>query len=175
MATNCFTPVDYTIPCYGISGIQKAYLALYNDTSFSVVVGASASNPNMITSFSGTSSFYAIQQDKQQGSLTTNANYTPINGSVCYDHVLELTFIYSNQLVIDQINGYGKQRVRGIVLDSNGLYWMVGLVNGLSPSAGAGGPGKAYTDVNGFVMTLTGTEASMPIQVSPTALTGWIF
>ena len=166
---SCLITSGYTLPCKGISGIQAVYIGNWNGTAMTYIYG-SASNPNEITAFGGTTqSFYTFQQEIETGSLTETGNFNPQNGTAYYDQVVEITVYNITQPLIDQVNNLGRGRWRIIVLDSNGNYFLIGKVNPVNVSAVAGGPGKAFADVNGFTITFTGKEYDVLTQITSSA------
>lgn len=166
---SCLITGGYTLPCKGISGIQAVYIGNWNGSAMTYTMG-SASNPNLITGLAGvTQSFYTFQQEIEQGSLTETGNFNPQNGTAYYDQVVEITVMQPTQLLVDKVNQLGQGRWRIIILDSNANYWLVGQVNPVSVTAVAGGPGKAYADLNGFTITFTGKELNILTQLTSTA------
>ena len=55
-------------------------------------------------------------------------------------------------IIISQAN------LSAIVKDQRGEYWLLGFQNGIRVSAGAMNTGKAFGDLNGVTITLTGKE-----------------
>jgi len=51
-----------------------------------------------------------------------------------------------------------KGRFLVLVKDQNGIYKLYGIENGIRLTEGAGGTGKALTDLNGATITLQGKE-----------------
>jgi len=56
-----------------------------------------------------------------------------------------------------------------IVETQNGVYWWVGLKNGANLTASTAGAGKAYGDLNGYNITITGSEPLLANELSSTA------
>lgn len=165
----CILSSGYSIPCKGIAGVQEVYIGTWNDGSLTYTIGTSSSL-NQITAFGGaTVSFYRFQQQIESGSLTETGNFNVQNGTAYYDQVVEITTYTTNQTLIDQVNILGRGVWRIIVLDVNGNYFLVGKTNPVNVTGVAGGLGKAYGDLNGFTITMTGKEADVLTQVTTAA------
>jgi hypothetical protein len=52
----------------------------------------------------------------------------------------------------------GQKQLVLVVLDTNGNYWLFGLVEGVYVTAMEGGSGTAKADQNGYTITFTATE-----------------
>ena len=166
---SCLLTSGYALPCKGIAGIQAVYIGNWNNT-LAYTYGTFSGIGNVITAFTGgTSSFYTFQQEIEQGSFIETGNYNPQNGTAYYDQVVEITVFNMTQTLNDQVNALGRGRSRILVLDQNGNYFLVGLVNPVNVSGVAAGAGKAFADLNGYTITFTGKEYSLATQVSPTA------
>lgn len=171
-ASSCVLSGGYLVPCKGIAGIQEIYIMAYNGSTASnglgYTIGASASNLNQITAFTGAtgSGFYQFQQELETGSVTPTANINPQNGTAYYDQVVEITVTNITQTLIDKVDTLGRGRWRILILDQNGNYFLVGKSNPVSVTGVTGGFGKALGDPQGFIITFTGKEYSVFTQVT---------
>jgi hypothetical protein len=167
----CILSGGYSVGCKTISGIQEVYIGTYNGgATASGGLGYVTDANGQITSFVGTtSSFYRFQQPIETGSVTVNGNFNEQNGTAYWDQVAEITISGVTQSTINQVDALGKGRWRILILDQNGNYTLMGKVNPVTVTAGTGGLGKAYADLNGFVITFTGKEFDVLTQVSSSA------
>jgi hypothetical protein len=171
---NCPIAYGYTIPCKASGGIQSVWIGTYN-SGLLYTVDSSApgitSSYNTITGFSGsTSSFYKFEAQLETASVVEAGGFSNENGTAFYTQTVEITLHNMSQALVEQINILGKGRWRIIVLDQNGLYWLVGKQNPVNVSASTPGLGKAYGDLNGSVITFIGKEPEPIRQVSSAAL-----
>ena len=55
--------------------------------------------------------------------------------------------------------------LKGIVLDSNGKYWLLGYDYPITASAATGNTGTAFADFNGYNITLTDNSREFPFEI----------
>lgn len=164
--TNCLLTSGYTLNCRNIAGVQAIYIGTWNGAS--MTYGATADGS--IISFGGaTVSFYTFQQDLEQGSFVDAGQYSVENGTAFYEQTCEITVTPLTQALSNQIATLGQGRWRILILDQQGLYWLMGKTNPVSVSAATPGLGKAYGDLHGAVITFTGKEQAPIVQVSSAA------
>ena len=159
--TGCSLTTGYTLGCRGISGIQAVWIAPWTLTPIDSTYDASGSI-NAFT-IAASASFLKFEQDLEQGSLTEAGNFNAQTGTAYYDQIVEITIFNTNdtgdnQTLANQVATLGRSRWRILVLDTNGVYYLVGKQNPVMVTAVAGGPGKTYADVNGYTITFTGKE-----------------
>ena len=53
------------------------------------------------------------------------------------------------------------------VLDANDNVWALGVQNGVQVTAGSASSGTARADLNGYLLTISGSESSLPLLVTP--------
>lgn len=170
----CPITYGYSVPCKSSGGIQAIYIGQYN-SGLTYSLDASApgitSSYNTITGFGGaTSSFYKFEAQLETASLVEAGGFSNENGTAFYTQTAEITVHGLNQALIEQISILGKGRWRIIILDQNGLYWLMGKQNPVNVTGSTPGLGKAYGDLNGAIITFEGKEPEPIRQVSSTAV-----
>ena len=68
----------------------------------------------------------------------------------------------------------GQSTLIAIVKNNDGTYFLLGETNGLELSAGSYSSGTAYTDLNGWSITLSGGESAPSKEVDSTVITASI-
>lgn len=58
------------------------------------------------------------------------------------------------------------QNVAVVVVDQNGMYWGLGIDNPVTLTAGTANTGTAYSDANGYNITLTDMSRYLPMAVT---------
>lgn len=152
---SCLLNTGYALGCRdSIGGISLAYVGNF-DAGQTYVLDVD----NNITSATGSLvSYYTFEQEMETGSFNQEGAFSVENGTVFFTQNLALTFhkndadLRNTLLVLSQAN------LSAIVKDQRGEYWLLGFQNGVRVSAGAMNTGKAFGDLNGVTITLTGKE-----------------
>ena len=94
-------------------------------------------------------------------------------GTTFYNQILTLVLSRretTKRTFIDKLIASQKQLIL-VILDSNNLYWIVGISEGSYVTAIDGGTGTAKADANGYTITFTAMEPIQAFEVDPSALT----
>lgn len=162
----CLITSGYTLQCRdNIGGVQNVYIGNFNGSSMTYTVAT-----NSITAFAGaTVSFYTFQQPLETASFEQAGNYSTENGTSFYTQTVNITLQKLNNTSSALINTLGQGTWRIMVLDQNGVYWLIGAQNGARVSASTPNTGKALGDLNGAVITFEAKEPITAYQVSSAA------
>ena len=125
---------------------------------------------------SGATQFYEIQTNKNVCNFTESVAIDLNNGTTFFNQVVSIILSRRETTKRDFIEKLvaGQKQLMLIVLDSNGIYWLFGQVEGAYVTAIEGGSGTAKADANGYTITLTAMEADQAYQVDPTIISGLI-
>jgi len=165
----CLLTSGYPLQCKSISGVYAFYISNWT-SNLTYTLGTASPTLNQITTFTaGTSSAYTFYQTQETGSMINTGNSNIQNGTIYYDQAIEFTLFNPTQTLIDIITLLGQGRVRVIVQDNNGNYFQMGLNNPMEMSALTGGLGKAYGDLYGYTITITGKEKAPMVQITTAA------
>jgi hypothetical protein len=110
--------------------------------------------------------FWVYQMEKSDADFTETLTSSVDNGTAFYQQVLNATLKKMTAAQRNNLEKLAKNRVMVIVKDRNGLYWIAGRTNGLDMTAGTTQTGRAFGDLNGHTLTLTGMEAAKAEQVT---------
>ena len=164
---SCLLTSGYSIACREQAGVQKVFIGTWNDTALGEQYG---SDGLTIGTFSGaTVSFYTFQQTIETANYTSAAEINNENNAIQYAQTLEITLTNLTASLVNQIKILGQGVWRIILLDKNGMYWLMGLNGPVQVSAIASGLGKAGTDLNGATLTFTSKEVQPLVAVAPSA------
>lgn len=132
------------------------------------------SDDKVSTIATGTAKFKKYAFERNTGSMTSNYQISPENGTrfVTTDLVLvfnrmettkrvEMTALAQNDLVL-------------IVKDANGKYWLLGKDEPVRATAGDGLTGTARADRNGYSITLQDNSVEMPYEVDAATINGLV-
>ena len=137
-----------------VGGVEAIYIANFSNvqsyTASSGVVSA-------ITMVPGTR-FYTFQLEKENATYENKMNGSLENGTTFFDSTLTFTMKKLSASMKNSIKTLGQSRLVVIVKDNNGVYFVMGLTKGADCLESTMTSGKAYGDMNGATMTITGKE-----------------
>lgn len=118
--------------------------------------------------------FNTYQLRKQTANMLTTINTSDENGTTFYqtDTVFNIPKMEAAKRLELLALAVGNMVV--IVRDNNGLYWIMGLENPVTLTAGTAGTGTAFGDANQYSYTLTELNTVAPREVTQAILTGII-
>lgn len=159
----CALTTGFALDCRdGVGGIKEIYI-----TELANIAGATLT-AGVITALTGAvAKMQTYALDKEFASATEKINNNDANGTVFYDQTVKLklkklTTVKRNELRLAVQNLLGV-----MILDRNGVYWMLGYENGLTLS-GDGVTGNGMGDFNGYDLTLVGKEGQPMYEVDGT-------
>lgn len=169
MANTCSPNSVYTLPCRASGGIQSVYVGTWNGTNLGYIYDSGTSS-GAIAGFTGsTVSFYQFEQPTQTAGYSEAGTGNVQNGTFFVEGTLTVTLQQMTQAITNILNTLGAAKLRVIILDQNGNYWLMGKVNPVYVNTTAGGLGTAFGDLNGQVVTFTSDEPSFITQVDTAA------
>jgi len=144
---------------------------------FTPLVGQSAdpAPPNTNQTVS-TYMFFEFKTNKNVCNFTESANVDMTNGSTFFNQVVTLVLSKRETTKRNAIKKLvdGQKQLIIVVLDSNGSYWLFGLVEGSYLTADEGGSGTAKADANGYTLTFTAMEVEQAYEIAPAAITPYL-
>lgn len=158
----CLLNTGYTLGCRdSIGGISLAYIGNFDADQLYTIDGNN--NINGVTG--STVSYYTFEQEMETGSFTQEGAYSTENGTVYFTQNLSLVFHKNDGNMRNQLLILSQANLSVIVKDQRGEYWLVGKQNGVRVTAGAMNTGKAFGDLNGVTITLTGKEPEPAFRI----------
>jgi len=140
---------------------------------FTPTLGAIGSIPsNSGNSTVSTSIFYEFEFNRNTSSYEESPTVNLENGTTYFNQIVRLMLQRresSKREAIEKLTA-GQKKLQGIVLDSNGLYWLFGLQDGLYATEIGGGSGTAKTDMNGYQIVLTSEESVQAFECTSGAV-----
>jgi len=171
MPTNCAIIQGYEIPCRNsVGGISEIYLTeIENKVSLTSASG-------IITAFTLSSGkkFWTFKMEKENAEFTEKIVPSVENGTVYYEQEVKFSMKQLSASNRNNIRQIVQNRLFIIVKDNNGVYWLLGEVNGCDLGASDGKTGKAMGDLNGYSLTFMGKEPSPAQQVTGALMTALV-
>ncbi len=143
----------------GVGSISKIYIVGGGEiTGFTE--NATQEITGMTSSTTGTT-LYTFELKRGTSSLTQTINKSYENGTLFFEQVLNIVLYKMdkdkrNQILLLAINDF----LQVIAVDSNGIQYFLGLVNGVTLS-GTTETGTALADRNGMSLVFTGQEPEL--------------
>jgi len=96
-------------------------------------------------------------------------NHSVENGTNFWEQAVSLIFTKNDSALRNSLKLLAQSTLLVIVKDQNGKYWVVGEQNGADLTASTQSAGKAYGDLNGSTVTITGKEPCPAREISQAA------
>jgi len=148
-------------PCKdSVGGLKNVYFIDYGTLG---AADYNSVNTDTIDSFAGpsTGTLTAYKYElKGTSSFETTITSSRENGTTFYEQALNLTFKKLDKETHNEIALLAVARPHTIVEDNNGNLFVMGLAHGADVNGGTVVTGAAMGDLNGYNLTLTGTEKS---------------
>jgi hypothetical protein len=135
----------------------------------------------LITSITGTGSFYQFQLFRQTSNYSEELVATPENGTIVYNQTCNAVFFKMQTATRNQVRVLAQNPNLAIVIETqngsetgNARWWLMGQVNGAQLLSGTGQTGTAFSDLNGYNLVFSGNEPNPASEVSgsSTSFTG---
>lgn len=154
--TGNLTSVSYN------SGTNKTTITP-DFAGFSPIVGSVSGGaaPNNTTNQSITTFlFWEIKTNKNVCNFTETIQTDMTNGTTFFTQTVNVVLSKRETTKRETLKRFidGQKQLVLVVLDTNGNYWLFGLVEGVYVTAMEGGSGTAKADQNGYTITFTATE-----------------
>jgi hypothetical protein len=167
----CTIYQDSLLDCVdGVSGIKEIYLTehanILSVTSTSGVVSA-------ISKSSG-KKFWVYQLENENADWKESQKKAVENGTNFYEQTLSFTIKKMTASNRNNLKVVSQNRLMIIILDNNGLYWLLGETRAMHLTANEAGSGKAMGDLNGYTLTFMGKEPA-PAQTVTSSIISALF
>ena len=159
----CELTQDFTIGCINSKGgVKILYVADYDDlvTPPTIVAGA-------VTAMALTvgAKFWTYNLEKQNASFAQSLKKDYNTGTVFYDLKYDWNIKKMSVATLQELSILAQKRLLIIHKDNNGLYWLGGVENGCDLMTDDTTSGKAFSELNGSTLSVTGEEPSKVFQV----------
>lgn len=173
---NCYNLQGIPRGCRdSAGGLRRVLIAVKSKvTSITPVqnVTATPADEGIITGITmktPTDYFYEFRPTKTSSNATEEAEISLANGSVGFNQSINLVFSKREVSKRNAIKLLAAAEVIAIVEDQCGKYWMYGEINGMEVSSAKTDTGVNLGDLNGYNVTLAGTEFQLAREVDPVA------
>lgn len=148
-----------------LGGIKRAWFGQFGQ--FDITVEESAHTVSAVTAASGATDakFYEYEFARQTGSLTSTITVDEANGVRYYTNVAALQFSRLEAEKHVEIEALAQGQLVGIFEDANGNMWLCGTDNYMSLTENTAQTGQAFTDANGYNLSLSQMSAHLPYKV----------
>ena len=142
-------------------GVAEVYLANYDDVSAITVTDGQVTGITMATG----KKFKRYYFRPGTSSMTSTLNLDVAAGVNFVQTLLNLLFSRMETTKRIEMSALAVNDLRGIVKDSNGVYWLLGEEEPMIANAGDGQTGTAKTDANRYAITLEDNNTSFPKEI----------
>ena len=142
-------------------GVAEVYLANYDDVSAITVTDGQVTGITMATG----KKFKRYYFRPGTSSMTSTLNLDVAAGVNFVQTLLNMLFSRMETTKRIEMSALAVNDLRGIVKDSNGVYWLLGEEEPMIANAGGGQTGTAKTDANRYSITLEDNNTSFPKEI----------
>jgi hypothetical protein len=119
-------------------------------------------------------SFYEFAFNKETSSFTENTVVNVQNGSIFYDQTVSLVLARREVAKRNVLKMMAMRDLAVIVLDSNGLYWLIGKGEGAMITETQSQTGVTKEDANGYTITITAKETAPAPEIDKDIIDGLV-
>jgi len=163
---NCVLTAGIPLECVdSVAGVKNVYIAAYNESATSFTYDAD----DVIDTVTTSETFYTFKFRPQTASFVEDGTHSTENGTNFWTQTLTMIFHKMDADKRNQVLLLAGADLHVIVETQNGEYWLMGLKNGANLNASQSAAGKGYGDLNGYTLTIVGTEPKLAHEMSSTA------
>lgn len=151
-----------------MGGIKEVYLIKESDVKDITITEGAVSAIQLEDS----ASFKTYRFRKGTSQFTSTMTTDEAAGTLSVQTDLALQFSTMDTAKRLEIMAMCMDSMKGIVLDSNGKYWLLGYDFPISASAATGQTGTAFSDFGGYNVTLTDNSKEFPYEIPASVIEG---
>ena len=163
MACNITT--GFTVGCAdSAGGVAEFWFANMVDD---FAVAEAAGEATAITG--GSLIYYKYECTNAQGAasvMNDNPTINAQNGTSYFDQTATYVINKMDTAKRNEVKMLARAKLSVIILDNNGVYWLMGQTNGVRMTAGDTGSGTALGDRNGYSLSFQAMEFDPMIEVT---------
>lgn len=152
-----------------IGGIKRAWAACKDE-----VTTVTVSSSDVITEISPANVWVELEFNKQTSSFTSTFNRDDTAGTRYWETDIALQFNRLSTPKNIAINELVESDIVLIVEDNNGTFWYFGYDYEVTVTDGTAETGTAFSDLNGYNITLNDVSRRLAYEVSEEAMTAII-
>lgn len=168
MSCNSIALAGINIGCKDhMGGIKEVYLIKDEDVTSIEITENAISEIQVAES----AKFKTYKFRKGTSQFTSTMNTDEAAGTLSIQTDLTLQFSKMDSTKRLEIMALCMESLKGIVLDSNGHYWLLGKDFPITATAATGQTGTAYTDFGGYNITLSDNSREFPYEIPESVMT----
>ena len=149
-----------------VGGVKAIYLSTFDPAFYDGLTITASSNT--VTAIGAAQSVYRYDVRPQTSSFTVTMNAADA-GSAAYDIACEVTLHSMTSADNAELANVVGSLMVVYVLDANDNVWVLGAQNGVQVTAGTASTGTARADLNGYTLSITGSDSTLPLLITASA------
>jgi hypothetical protein len=166
----CSITAGFQLGCRdNTGGIKNIYI-------LSGSIDSISGSQGLITSISGSGTYYQFQLFRQTSNYSEEIVATPENGTVVYNQTCNAVFFKMQTATRNQVRVLAQNPNLSIVIETNNgsengaaRWFLMGQVNGAQLLSGTSATGTAFSDLNGYNLVFSGNEPNPASEISGSA------
>ena len=169
--STCDIVSGFTLGCRdNTGGLKNIYI-------LSGSIGSTSGTEGLISTITGTGTFYKFELSRQTGDFTETINASLENGTIFYEQVVNAPFHKLQSSTRNQVKTLARNPDITMIVETNNseggtVFFLLGESRGLSLSGGQAQTGTAFGDLQGYTLTFTGQEPEPASALSGSTLAG---
>lgn len=160
----CVLTTSFPLDCKdGIGGIKNIWIV---ESSAKASITTNASGTVTAMSLTGGKNFFKYELPKETATFEPEVVVNDVNGTVYHTAKLAIQLRKLEIYKRNEIKLLAQNRLLIIVLDRNGVYWLLGNNNGCDLTSAKGTAGQKMGDFNGWNLEFMATEEDAPLILS---------
>lgn len=165
----CLLTQGFTLGCKTESaGIKSIWLVEWN-TSDTITAASGEVTAHTLAS---ARAYFAWEFEKETSSMEFGVMPSAENGAVAYEADVNIKVFGITTAKRNEIKLLAKNRLRMLVLDNEGVYWMLGKDFGVQLQDSKLPFGTAFSDHKGANLVFKHRETDLPMVVQSSVITG---
>ncbi len=162
----CELTQGFAVGCNDSTGGIAEFWFANMPTDFAVAESATGE----ASAITGTGlTYYKYETTNAQGAasvINDNPTVNDQNGTSYFDQTCTYVLNKMDTAKRNEVKMLARAKLSVIVKDNNGIYWLMGRVNGVRMTAGDNGTGTALGDRNGYSLSFQAQETEPLIEVT---------
>jgi hypothetical protein len=169
--STCDIVSGFTLGCRdNTGGLKNIYI-------LSGSIGSTSGTEGLISTITGTGTFYKFELSRQTGDFTETINTSVENGTVFYEQTVNAPFHKLQSSTRNQVKTLARNPEITMVVETNNseggtVFFLLGESRGLALNGGQAQTGTAFGDLQGYTLTFVGQEPDPASALSGSSLVG---
>ena len=157
---SCALTSGYSIGCKAMGGLRSAWIIPTN------AITSIEEQDGVAVSIDVSAPWLKYELQRGTAAFTEQTQRDDTSGLLVYNQTFEMVVNATSASIRQELKRVANKLISVVAKDYNGNYWLIGAYSGIMLSTHDSGSGKVISDRNGHVLSFTGQEVDMALQLS---------